>query len=79
MRKNTLIALSAALVLGIAGTSVARAGDSGENHQDNDRVATRTISHPTWSGNSVGAGGAFGFSSAPAQKHRRVHAETQSR
>ena len=79
MRMNTLFALSAAVALGIAGASVARAGDSGENHQDNDRSAARAINHPMWSGNSVVAGGAFGFTPAPAQKHRRVREETQSR
>jgi hypothetical protein len=79
MRKNALIALFAAVALGIAGASVARAGDSGENHQDNDRGSTPTINHPTWSGSPVVAGGAFGFAPAPAQKHRRVHEETRSR
>jgi len=79
MRMNTLFALSAAVALGIAGASVARAGDSGENHQDNDRSATSAINHPAWSGNSVVAGGAFGFAPAPVQKHRRVHEDIQSR
>jgi hypothetical protein len=81
MRNNTLIALTAAVALGIAGASVARAGDSGENHQDNDRSAARAINHPMWSGNSVVAGGAFGFAPAPApvQKHRRVNEEIQGR
>jgi hypothetical protein len=79
MRKNTLFALSAAVALAIAGASVARAGDSGENHQDNDRGTVPAINHLTWSGSSVAAGGAFGLAPAPAQKHRRVHEETQSR
>jgi hypothetical protein len=79
MRKSTLIALSAAVALGIAGASVARAGDSGENHMDNDPGTTPAINHPTWSGSSVVAGGAFGFAPAPAQKHRRARADTQGR
>jgi hypothetical protein len=79
MRKNTLIALSAAVALGIAGASVARAGDSGENHMDSDPGTTPAINHPTWSGNSAVAGGALGFAPTPAQKHRRVHEETQGR
>jgi hypothetical protein len=77
MRKKTLIALSAAVALGIAGAaSVARAGDSGENHQDNDRGTASAINHATWSGI---ASGAYGFAPAPVHKHGRVHEETQSR
>jgi hypothetical protein len=80
MRKQTLIALSTAIALGIAGAaSMARANDSGENHQDNDRSATSRINHPGWSGNPVFAGGAYGYTAAPVHKHRRVHEETQSR
>jgi hypothetical protein len=79
MRKTTLIALSAALALGIAGASVARANDSGENHQDEDRGSVRTINHPTWSGNSVVANGAYGFAPAQVQKHRPVRERSQSR
>jgi hypothetical protein len=79
MRK-TFIALSAAAALGIVGAaSVARANDSGENHQDEDRVATRQINHPAWSGNFVSAGGAYGFAAEPARKHHTVREQTQSR
>jgi hypothetical protein len=46
---------------------------------DNDPGTVPAINHPTWSGSSVAAGGTFGFAPAPIQKHRRVHAETQSR
>jgi len=79
MRK-TFIALSAAAALGIVGAaSVARAGDSGENHQDEDRATTVQIHHPVGSGNSVTAGGAYGFAAEPARKHRTVTEQTQSR
>jgi hypothetical protein len=76
MSNKTLIAISAAIVLGIAGAaSTARAGDSGENHQDEDRSATPRINHPGW----LGANGAYGYAPAPVHKHRRVHQQTESR
>jgi hypothetical protein len=77
--RRTLIAISAALALGIAGASVARAGDSGENHQDNDRVSSVRINHPTWFGNSFNATGAYSYAAEPTRKHRAVHAPAQYR
>ena len=62
----TKIAFAAALVFGAA--SAALANDSGENHQDEDRVvvwaSVARVNH---------AGGAYGYVAAPTHKH------TQSR
>jgi hypothetical protein len=66
MFTRTKIALAAALILGAA--CPALAGDSGENHQDEDRVVA--------SGNTAKAGGAYGYV-APMHKHRS--AQEQSR
>jgi hypothetical protein len=77
MFTKTKIALSAALILGAA--SAALANDSGENHQDEDRGSVAGINHPTWSGNSASAGGAYGYAAAPIQKRSPVHDQTQSR
>jgi hypothetical protein len=77
--RRTLIAISAALALGIAGASVARAGDSGENHQDNDRGTSARISHPTWFGNAINSAGAYGYAAQPTRKHRTEHAQSQYR
>jgi hypothetical protein len=81
--KKTLIAISAAMALGIAGASVARANDSGENHQDNDRSAVSRsvaqVNHPAWFGNSANAGGAYGYAAAPIHKQRPVRGQTESR
>jgi hypothetical protein len=69
MFTKTKIALSVAvIILGVA--SAARAGDSGENHQDEDRVS---------SGISTNAGGAYGYTAAPMHKQRSVHEQTRSR
>ena len=77
MFAKTKIALSAALILGVA--SVARANDSGENHQDEDRsvVSGSVARFNSWAGNSANASGAYGYVAAPIQKHR-VHEQTRS-
>jgi len=69
--KKTLIAMSAAVALGIVGASAAWASDSGENHQDNDRSVSRSVArvNPAWVGTSANAGSAFGYA-APTQNHR---------
>ena len=74
--RRTLIAISAALALGIAGASVARAGDSGENHQDLDRAdrSVVRINHPVLFGSSVSAG-AYGYAAEPTRKHHAAHAQ----
>jgi hypothetical protein len=77
MFTKTKIALSAALILGAA--SAALANDSGENHQDEDRASVAGVNHPTWSGNSASAGGAYSYAAAPIHKHRPVHNQIQSR
>jgi hypothetical protein len=78
--RRTLIAISAALALGIAGASVARAGDSGENHQDLDRAdrSVVRINHPVLFGNSLSAG-AYGYVAEPTRKHRAAHARIENR
>jgi hypothetical protein len=71
MFTKTKIAFAAALILGAA--SAALASDSGENHQDEDRGSVAGVNHLTWSGNSAGAGSAYGYAAAP------IHKRTQSR
>jgi hypothetical protein len=77
MLAKTKIALSVALILGAA--SVARANDSGENHQDEDRsaVSGSAAKFNSWVGNSANASGAYGYVAAPIHKGR-VHEQTQS-
>jgi hypothetical protein len=73
--RRTVSAISAALALGIAGASVARAGDSGENHQDLDRAdkSVVRINHPVLYGNFVSPGGAYGYAAEPTRKHHTEH------
>jgi uncharacterized low-complexity protein len=71
MFTHTKIALATALILGAA--SAARANDSGENHQDENRSAVSS------SVARVNAGGAYGYAAAPIHKQRPVHKQTQSR
>jgi len=77
--KKTLIAMSAAVALGIVGAaSAAWANDSGENHQDNDRSVSSSVApvNPGWLGTSANAGGAYGYV-APIQKHRPAQDRAQ--
>jgi hypothetical protein len=69
MFTNTKIALAAALIFGSA--SAALAGDSGENHQDNDRSGSVARVNPGWHGTSANAGSAYGYA-GPIQKLRPV-------
>jgi hypothetical protein len=73
MFNSAKIALAAALVLGAA--SAARANDSGENHQDEDRSA---VSGGV-AGKSAGAGGAYGLGAAPIHKLRPARGQSESR
>ena len=75
MFTKTTIAFAAALILSAA--SAAMAGDSGENHQDEDRGSVTGVNHLTWAGQSANAGGAYGYAAAPIRKHRAM--QTQSR
>jgi hypothetical protein len=67
---STKIALATALILGAAYPVLAN--DSGENHQDEDRVVVSS------SGARANAGGAYGYAAAPIHK-RSVHQQDQSR
>jgi hypothetical protein len=73
MFTKTKIALSVALIFGAA--SAALANDSGENHQDEDRVVVSgSVARVNPSvGKFVNAGGAYGYAAAPMRK------QTQSR
>jgi hypothetical protein len=72
---RTLLAISAAVALGIFGASVAQAGDSGENSQGGfvvpgSMVGVNPAYHPDWFGRSASAGNAYGYSVLPIHKHR---------
>jgi hypothetical protein len=77
MFTKTKFAFAAALILGSA--SAVLAGDSGENHQDEDKGSVVGVNHLTWSGNSAIAGDAYGYAAAPIHKRRPVHVQTRSR
>jgi hypothetical protein len=73
--RKTLIAISAAVALGIAGASVAQANDSGENNQGGfvmpgSSAGVNPVYHPRWFGRSGSAGEAYGYAVPPIQKHR---------
>jgi hypothetical protein len=68
MLTKTKIGLAAALILSTA--SGAWAGDSGENHQDNDRSAVSA---------TAGGAKAYGFAVAPKQTHRAAHVRSNDR
>jgi hypothetical protein len=77
MFTKTKIAFAAALILSAA--SAAMAGDSGENHQDNDRSARSVAQINPWAGQSANAGSAYGYTAAPTQKQRPARTQNQSR
>jgi hypothetical protein len=77
MFTKTTIAFAAALILSAA--SAALAGDSGENHQDNDRSVRSVAQINPWAGQSANAGGAYGYTAAPTQKQRPARTQNQSR
>jgi hypothetical protein len=74
--RTALIAISAAIALGVVGASVARANDSGENHQDLDRAQKSVV---RVIGNSVSAGGAYGYAAEPTRKHRTENVQIPNR
>jgi hypothetical protein len=72
---RALIAISAAIGLGIFGASVAQAGDSGENSQGGyvvpgSMVGVNPAYHRDLFGRSAGAGNAYGYAAPQIQKHR---------
>jgi hypothetical protein len=77
MFTKTKIAFAAALILSAA--SAGMAGDSGENHQDNDRFARSVAQVNPWAGQSANAGGAYGYGAVATQKQRPVRTQNQSR
>jgi hypothetical protein len=73
MFTKTKIALCAALIIGAA--SAARANDSGENHQDEDRavISGSAARVNPW------AGGAYSYAAAPIHRQRATHEESRGR
>jgi hypothetical protein len=73
MFTTTKIAFAAALIFGAA--SAALANDSGENHQDEDRVVVSgsVARVAPGAGKFANAGGAYGYAAGPIRK------QTQSR
>ena len=82
--RRTLIAISAAIALGIVGTaSVAQAGDSGENQGGfvlpGSMVGVNPVYHPEWFGKSGSARNAYGYGALPIHKQRPVREQNQGR
>jgi hypothetical protein len=82
---RTLIAISAAIALGIVGAaSVAQANDSGENNMGGfvtpgSMDGVNPVFHPRWFGKSGSAGDAYGYAALPIHKYRSGHEQTQGR
>ena len=84
--KKTLIAVTAAVVLGTLGVaSVAQASDSGEEKggfvMPGSMDGVNPVYHPDLFGKAAqtnNAGDAYGYA-LPTQKHRTVHHQTQGR
>jgi hypothetical protein len=83
--KRTLIAICAAVALGIVGAaSVAQANDSGENNMGGFVVPGSTVGvnpayHPGWFGKSRSAGNAYGYAALTIHKQRPVRGQDQGR
>ena len=85
--KQTLIALYAAVALGVVGAaSVAQANEPRDEYGGyvvpGSMVGVNPVYHPGWFGktNAVGtAGNAYGFAPAAIHKHRPAHERTESR
>ena len=83
--KRTLIAISAAMALGIVGAAtVAQANDSGENNMGGFVIPGSTAGvnpayHPGWFGKSGSAGNAYGYAAVTTHKQRPVHEQDQRR
>jgi hypothetical protein len=79
--RNTSIAISAAIALGIVGAAtVAQAGDQGEERGGyvvpGSMVGVNPVYHPYWFGR---AGNAYGYAAVPIQKRRPVQKRIQER
>jgi hypothetical protein len=75
MFTKTKVALSVALILSAA--SAALANDSGENHQDEDRVAVSSVVRTN--GKTAYAGGAYGYAPSLIQKQQIGRGQTRTR
>ena len=85
---RTLIAMSAAVALGIFGAaSAAQANDSGENNmggsvRPGSTDGVNPVFHPGWfgqTGSAGTAGNAYGYAPLPIHKTRPVHEQGQGR
>lgn len=82
---RTLIAMSAAIALGIFGAaSAAQANDSGENNmggsvRPGSMDGVNPVFHPGWFGQTSSAGNAYGYAPLPIHKTRPVHEQGQGR
>jgi hypothetical protein len=82
--KRTLIAISAAMALGVLGASAAQANDSGEDRGGfvvpGSMVGVNPVYHPDLfggAGYASAARNAYGYAIAPVHKQR--HEQTQGR
>jgi hypothetical protein len=82
--KRTLIAISAAMALGVLGASAAQANDSGEDRGGfvvpGSMVGVNPVYHPDLfgrAGYASAARNAYGYAFAPVHKQR--HEQTQGR
>jgi hypothetical protein len=82
--KRTLIAISAAMTLGVLGASAAQANDSGEDRGGfvvpGSMVGVNPVYHPDLfggAGYASAARNAYGYAIAPVHKQR--HEQTQGR
>jgi hypothetical protein len=83
--KRTLIAICAAVALGIVGAaSVAQANDSGENNMGGfvvpgSSAGVNPAYHPGWFGKSGSAGNSYGYAVLPIHKQRTAQGQDQRR
>jgi hypothetical protein len=83
--KRTLIAISAAMALGIVGAAtVAQANDSGENNMGGFVIPGSTAGvnpayHPGWFGKSGNARNAYGYAAVSINKQRPAQEQDQRR
>jgi hypothetical protein len=83
--KRTVIAISAAMALGIVGAAtVAQANDSGENNRGGFVIPGSTVGvnpayHPGWFGKSGSAGNSYGYAPVSIQKQRAAQEQDQRR
>jgi hypothetical protein len=84
--RRTLIAISAAIGLGIVGAASAAQAGGSDNWNDaggfvvpGSMAGVNPVFHPDWFGKSSSAGSAYGYAAVPIQKHHRVHERTRDR